>query len=325
MKLTEAIKSVKPKALNKGDRVGIVAPSSQINIQSISNFVALLDSFGFEVVLGDTITTVRDRDYNAGTEKERADDLNKMLRDDSIRAVFAGAGGFGAQRTTEHVDFDAILDDPKPIVGFSDTTFLLNAITEKTGVITFLGPTAEVVDVDRDKKSLALCLNMLMGTIETPYTYQNLDGCMSRRISKKELFGTGQLVGGNITMLQTSIGTEYQIDTKGKILLLEEVGESSYSIERSLDHMFSAGIFDDVAGVVFGEFTDIGREPVKNAKDSNPSVYEILVKKFATAEYPVIIGFNFSHGPYNLTLPIGAIAKIDSDDRTLRLLEDVVK
>ena len=126
-------------------------------------------------------------------------------------------------------------------------------------------------------------------------------------------------------MVQTSLGTNYEVDTAGKIILLEEVGESSYSIERSLDHLFSAGKFDECAGVVFGEFSNISREPVKDSHDSNPSVNEIIVKKFKNVDFPVLLGYNFSHGPYNLTLPIGAVASISSRDRTLQILDTVVR
>jgi muramoyltetrapeptide carboxypeptidase len=325
MKLTDSIKAVKPKALKKGQAIGICAPSSQINIQSVSNFVRILRELGYEVVLGDTITTIKDRDYTAGTAKERADDLNAMFKDKGIRAIFAGAGGFGAQKTSHFLDLNAFANDPKPMIGFSDTTFLLNTITVKTGIQTFLGPTAEVVDWEKDKKSLELCLAMISGELNDSFTYENLDGCMTRRISARGKTGVGQLVGGNITMIQTTLGTDFEIDTKGKIVLLEEVGESSYSIERSLDHLFSAGKFEECAGIAFGEFTDIGREPVKNAKDSNPSVYEILVKKFKHAAYPVLLGYNFSHGIYNLTLPIGGTAKIDSTNRTLEIIERLVR
>jgi muramoyltetrapeptide carboxypeptidase len=325
MKLSEQLDNIKPVRLRAGDSIGIVAPSSAINVRNVSAFVKMVEEFGFHVVLGDTITTIKDKDYNSADADFRSNDLNKMLRDKSIRAIFAGAGGFGAQRTSQKIDYDAFIRDPKPIIGFSDTTFILNSLTLKTGIGTFLGPTAEVASWDADKKCVELCLRMIMGELDMPFEYFNLDGSIIRRISKKGLRGVGRLIGGNLTMMQTSLGTDYEIDTSGKILLIEEVSESSYSIERILDHLFAAGKFDDVAGVVFGEFTSIGREPLKDVQDSNPSVNEILVKKFANADFPILAGYNFSHGAWNLTFPLGSIAKMDSTNRTLSLIEQVVR
>ena len=109
----------------------------------------------------------------------------------------------------------------------------------------------------------------------------------------------GKIVGGNLTMVQTSLSTDYEIDTDGKILVLEEVGESSYSIERALDHLKSAGKLNNLAGLVFGEFTKIKREGIEDSHDGNPSINEILVKKFKNAPYPVLIGYTFSHGHYS--------------------------
>lgn len=324
MKFTDT-NIIKPKALKKGDAIGITAPSSQIKIKSISNFATYLTKLGYKVVLGDTITTVHDKDYNSGTAKQRADDLNQMIQDNSIKAIFAGAGGFGAQRTSYYVDFESLKKNPKPIIGFSDTTFLLNAITKATGIVSFLGPTAEIVDFEKDKLSIELCLRILSDEIEYPSPYTNLDGSIIRKISNSNKSNIGQLIGGNLTMIQTTLGTDFEVDTDGKILLIEEVSESSYSIERALDHLISAGKFDNLAGLVFGEFVNIATEPVQGQQDGNPSIHEILVKKFGNKEYPVLTGYNFSHGGFNLTLPIGSIAKIDGRNRQLSLVDKPVK
>lgn len=325
MKFSEASNIKLSKALKKGDTIGITAPSSQIRTNNVSAFINHMEDLGFEVVLGETIERITDKDYNSADTESRADDLNRMLRDKSIRAVFAGAGGFGAQRTAAYVDYKAIIADPKPVIGFSDTTFLLNAITQKTGVVTFLGPTGEIANLDIDKKCISMLLGIIMGKAEYPYTYANMDGAIVRRISERGLTGIGRVVGGNLTMVQTSIGTDWEIDTDDKILVLEEVGESSYSIERSLDHLFAAGKFDNVKGVVFGEFTSIGREPIQDVHDSNPGVYEILAKKFGNADFPVLAGYHFSHGDWNMTFPIGSVAKVDSSVRSIAYLDAAVR
>lgn len=319
-KYSDIINYTEPQPIKKGDLIGITAPSSQIDPRSVSAFVRLIESMGYEVILGETITSMKDRDYNSGTISERYEDLNAMLKNREIRAIFAGAGGFGAQVTAQAVDYDAIKADPKPIIGFSDTTFLLNAITGQTGVRTFLGPTAEVVNVEADKPSLELCMKFISGQIDGGFVYSNFDGSLIRRISQTTKYAQGPIIGGNLTMVQTTLGTPYQVDTKGKILVLEETGESSYSIERSIEHMFSAGMFDGCAAVVFGEFSNIQKEPVESARDSSPSIYEILVKKFKAAEYPVLIGYNFSHGTFNLTIPLGRMGKVNNKSREFILL-----
>jgi len=290
----------------------------------ISTFARKVEKMGFDIVLGETVTYMTDSDHTAGTPETRAHDFNRMINDPNIKAIWAGAGGFGAQSIVEHIDFEALKRNPKIIIGFSDTTFLLNTINKKTGLVTFLGPTAEMGS-EKDLQSLDRCLRMLMGINEYPHMIENIDGSFIRSISYIDKQVVGKIVGGNLTMIQTSIGTDWEVETDGKILLLEEVGESSYSIERTLQHMKSAGKFDRPAAVVFGEFTSISKEPLRSAQDSNPSINEILIKVFKKADYPVLGGYNFSHGDYNLTFPVGGIGKVDGNTNTLEVLEQPVK
>jgi muramoyltetrapeptide carboxypeptidase len=325
MKLTEAINTVKSAPIKIGDTIGITAPSSQIDIGAVSSFAKLLTDIGFKIQLGETITYVEDKDYNSADAQTRAKDFNRMVNDKNVDAIWVGAGGFGAQMTAEYLDYEAISNNPKPIIGFSDTTFLLNAIQEQTGLVTFLGPTAEYTDKDRDGKSNEYALQILSDNIEYPHEVNNFKSTIIRRISNNMKSSVGKIVGGNLTMVQTSLSTDYEIDTDGKILVLEEVGESSYSIERALDHLKSAGKLNNLAGLIFGEFNKIKREGIEDSHDGNPSINEILVKKFKNAPYPVLIGYTFSHGHYNLTLPIGGLAKIDGDSRTLTILESPLK
>jgi muramoyltetrapeptide carboxypeptidase len=249
MRLTESIGTIRPRPLQKGDTIGITAPSSQLSIKHVGNFAKAIEKRGFKVLLGETVTYMLDKDYNAGSPKERARDFNRMVEDPSVKAIWAGAGGFGAQTLAPHLDFAAIERNPKIIIGFSDTTFLLNAINHKTGLTTFLGPTGEV-DAEADLKSLDNALAILTGEIEYPNLITNFDEALIRRVSSSDKQGVGKIIGGNITMIQTTLGTEWQHDTTGKIICLEEVGESSYSVERSLEHMRAGGMFDAPAAVV---------------------------------------------------------------------------
>jgi muramoyltetrapeptide carboxypeptidase len=159
-----------------------------------------------------------------------------------------------------------------------------------------------------------------MGDVDKPHLIKNMDKSIIRKVSRNLDTGIGKIVGGNITMIQTTLGTENELDTEGKILLLEEVGESSYSIERTLEHLAAAGKFENPAAIVFGEFSNIKREPVEDSHDANPSVNEILAKLFNDTKYPVLMGYNFSHGNHNLTLPIGATGKVDSRKRTFEII-----
>ena len=322
MKLTDSIKAVKPPTLKKGDTIGITAPSSQVVTKGVSAFIRFIEERGYKVKLGDLITHIKDTDYNAGSIKDRADDLNKMIRDPEVKAIFAGAGGFGAQMTSHFVDYKALMKNPKIIVGFSDTTYLLNSIYEKTGIISFLGPTAEHYNTDNDKICAEYTFDIIEGKAKNPYEVKNFDGSIIRRIGEADSNAIGRICGGNLTMMQMTIGTEFAVNTNGKIILIEEVGESSYAIERILDHLFTAGYFENPAAVVIGEFSNIKREPIESAEEGNPSVNEILVKKFGKTEFPVLIGYNFSHDTYNLTLPIGGLGKVDGRKRTFSIIDN---
>lgn len=324
MKFTEAIKSITPKALKKGDTIGITLPSSACNIKLVSNFAKTMEEAGFKILLGETVTYIEDQDYNSAGEKIRATDFNRMVTDNNVSAIWAGAGGFGAQKVAEFLDYDAIKKARKPIIGFSDTTYLLNAISQKTGLVTFLGPTAEFNSSTEDALSVDYALNVIMGNLKYPHEVKNFDGTIIRKINDITGTVTGRLVGGNLTMLQVSLGTDFEIDTEDKILLIEEVGESSYTIERMLDHLEAAGKFENPAAVVFGEFSGVRREQVEAPHSSNPSVFEILVKKFADKKYPVLVGYNFSHGKYNLLFGIGSLGKISNTQRTLQILDSPV-
>ena len=324
MKLSEAIAPIKPKALKNGGVIGITAPSSQISVKNIYNFKKAVENAGFKVVLGETIVNMYDRDFNSASDEMRAKDFNNMVRNTDIDIVWSGGGGFGAQTTTRYIDFDAIVENPKPIIGFSDNTFFLNAITQKTNVITFLGPTAEISDPQFDKKNINYALDMLTGNLEYPFLVDNFSGIV-RRVSSDLDRVVGRFIGGNLTMLQTSIGTEWEIETDGKILLLEETGESSYSVERTLDHLESAGKFENPAAIILGEFESVQKEPITTSRDANPSINEIISKMFRNRKYPVIMDYNFSHGKYNLTFPLGAMGIVDNKKRVVEVIENPVK
>jgi muramoyltetrapeptide carboxypeptidase len=325
MKLTDNLNTILPNVFKGKKAIGITAPSSGVDIKNLSSFVKKVEEAGYKVILGKTITHVMNSDNNSASAEIRAKEFNDMVRNPEVGLVLAACGGFGSQITTQLLDYDLIAKERKPIMGFSDTTFILNAIYQKTGLVTFLGPTAEIVEYDKDKLGINYALDMLAGKFDYPKLVENFDNTIIRSISQSEKSNLAPIVGGNLTMVQMTLGTDQEIDTDGKIILLEEIGESPYTIERSLDHLFTAGKFENPAGIVFGEFTNIKTEKQEDIGDSNPSIYEVIIKKFSGADYPVLIGYNFSHDEYNLTFPIGGMARINGKKRVLEIMGNPVR
>ena len=324
MRLTDSLNVKKPRRLQPGGTIGLVAPSSQINPDKLGRFIKWITKKGYDVVLGDTVATMQDDDYTSADALTRANEFNAMVNDPSIDVIWAACGGFGAQEVAPLIDYDAVSNDPKPIIGLSDTTFLLNAITGRTGVITFLGSTAEMGPDESDELSMEYALATLTGELDKG-TVLPLDDTLVRRVGNTERVVIGRLCGGNLTMMATMIGTDFHPDTTDKILMLEDVGENSYGIERTIVHLESAGLLRGASGVILGEFTATGTTTEDGTLEAIPSVNEVLKKKFSNIGKPVLYGYTFSHGKYNITLPIGGLARLDSANLKLQIIESPVE
>ena len=312
--------AVRPKALAVGDTVGLVLPATGAQTRDEIAFAKdQLEAVGFKVVLGQH---VYDRyGYFAGRDRDRAADINAFFADDAIAGVVCYTGGWGSPRVLPYLDYDLIARKPKVLLGYSDITALLNAVHQRSGIVTFHGPvggsTFEPYTLDNFKRVVMTAAPA--GTLAQPSKRPNeLIDRMNRIVKLAPGKGSGRLAGGNLTLVASLMGTPYQVDSDGAILFLEDTHEEPYRIDRMLTQLAHGGMFDKVAGVIWGRCTDC------TATGTTFSIEEILRDRFGSLRVPAISGLSFGHIEQKLTLPIGVMATLDGDAGTLSLDEAAV-
>ncbi len=329
--------TVKPQALSRGDAVAVVAPSGAVRRESLERGIGLLESLGLRVKLGRSV--LNRWGYLAGQDADRARDLMEAWADPDVKAVIAARGGYGAMRILPYLDFDCIRQNPKILLGYSDITALHLAFWKEAGLVTFHGPVAEIWSDSMDPYNLELLRNMLFGNwtqgdLSMPVCRKkdssspgsasafqgpcgtgscNLD---SSTLSTRKLAvlekgeASGCLIGGNLSLVASTIGTAWEIDTSGKILFLEEVGERPYRVDRMLCQLKLAGKLDDAAGFCLGDLTDCEVDP-DQARPSFTAA-EVLEQYFTGTGKPCIANIPAGHGKYNAVLPLGVEVRIEA-------------
>src|SRR6185436_6437449 len=292
---------LKPRRLSPGDTIGLILPASQaFEASTVDLAVDQLKALGFEVKVGAHARAKHG--YLAGTDPERAADLMAMFTDPEVDGVFCFKGGWGTPRLLPRLDFDAIRANPKPFLGYSDVTALLNAIHQQTGLVTFHGPMAgsNLRPFNRDCLRRVLMSTDPIGTLSNPPKEDDELVARSYRIVTLTP-GTcrGRLVGGNLTLVCALMGTPWEVDTEGAILLLEDVEEELYRVDRMLTQLAQGGKLAKAAGIVFGYCTDC---PVEGPSFS---LEELLHQHVGSVGVPAMAGLAFGHREKALTLPIG--------------------
>jgi muramoyltetrapeptide carboxypeptidase len=289
-----------PTALTAGARVALVAPSGPLrDATDLERAIANVRSFGWEPVVGEHIL---ERDgYLAGSDQHRIADLNRLARDDSIDAIWCLRGGYGAMRLLDAIDYDAFAQRPRALIGYSDITALHAAIGQRANLVTFHGPTARAELSEFTRKSFAEAVSAGDGTTRT-----------HRGAGMTTLVGgqaSGRVVGGNLALVAALVGTPYAWNLDGAILVLEDVSEQVYRIDRMLTQLCLSGALDRLAGIAFGNFTDIP-DDASNAERG----LEHVLRQFAeNVGVPAVMNFPIGHVPDHLTVPLGAIADLDAD------------
>lgn len=309
------MKVVKPPRLKKGDTIGMIAPASPPSDEGVfEKGQQVLEGLGYRVVFG---ANCRKRwGFLAGSDEERLADLEEMFANPEVNAVFCLRGGWGTARLVKALDFDIIRNNPKIFLGFSDITMLHLAINKLTGLVTFHGPmvTSHLIKDDLPE----FTIESLWRTITEPVPF----GSIASRIAEKpRTIVPGEveapLIGGNLSIIVTTLGTPYEIDTKGKILFIEDVDEKPYRVDRMLTHLLNAGKLQEVAGVICGGFT-LDEPEKKESGEWTQSFEDVLEERLSPLGVPIAIGFPFGHIKLNATLPLGIparlVAKEDSAD-----------
>ncbi|MEW6061742.1 MAG: LD-carboxypeptidase [Bacteroidota bacterium] len=310
---------VKPSALKKGDLIGIIAPASPPSVpEKITKGAEYLERLGYRVKLGKNVSKVYG--YLAGTDQERADDIHEMFADKQVKAVIAVRGGYGTPRLLPLLNFSLIKKNPKILVGYSDLTALQLAIFKKTGLITFAGPMAGV-EMWKEIDPFTEEHFWRMLTSKKKYgVVQNPDG--KEFTSLNTGTASGRLLGGNLSLISSIIGSPYIPSFKNSLLFIEEVEEECYRFDRMMNHLHIANILKETNGVIVGELTD-----VKASDTSKPflTVEEILNDYLKPLKKPVVTGLVHGHIPKKLTMPIGIKGTLNANKRTLSFDEAAVE
>jgi muramoyltetrapeptide carboxypeptidase len=290
-----------PPPLCDGARVGLVAPAGPLrDATDLDRSIANARNLGWVPVVGDHVL---ERDgYLAGSDANRLADLNRFARDDSIDAVWCIRGGYGVMRILEHIDYEAWRRRPKTLIGYSDITALHAAIGQGAGIVTFHGPTARAELTDNTRSSL-------YHTVASPREEKLVGGMRSLNTGRAE----GRLVGGNLALVAALVGTPYAWDLDGAILVLEDVSESVYRIDRMLTQLWLSGGLKRVAGLVFGKFTDIPDD----ASNAERPLDRLLEEVAQQCGVPTLANLPLGHVDEQFTLPLGAMATLDGTACTL--------
>jgi muramoyltetrapeptide carboxypeptidase len=316
---------IKPPKLNRGDTVGLITPASPLfeAHQVVIEAKEKMENLGYQVKLGKHI--YEKWGYLAGSDEDRLDDFHTMIKDPEIKAIIAIRGGYGSGRLLKMLDYDLIKKNPKIIHGYSDITSLLIAIHQQTGLITFHGPVAISTFTDYTKKYFykALSETEPIGEIEDAPYEENLQ--TSNRVwTIRKGIGRGRLTGGNLTLIASLMGTPYEIDTKNKILFVEEVGEESQVLDRYLTQLNNAGKLEQCQGIVFDRMKSVHPDDFKASYYSTLSKEEIIADRLGKYNIPACIGLSLGHIANKPTLPLGVECRLDANIGRLTILEGAV-
>lgn len=310
-----------PKALCKGSKVAVIAPSSPAPEEQLERGLAALRDMGFEPLAGRSCTVrTPERGYLAGdSDSLKISDIHWAFSDDSIDGIVCLRGGSGAGRLIRFLDAGLIAANPKIFVGYSDITILHSYIMRNCGFVTFHGPMpASDALHDEDSPTRKAFLRAL--TDPAPLgAVTSLRGPAEER-GANELFQVpqnnsvrGKLVGGNLALLCTTLGTCAEVETKGNIVLLEDTDEEPYSVDRLLNHLINAGKLIDAAGIVLGDFTNC--EPPEQYRCR--AVQDVIRDVLPRLGVPVVGGLRIGHGRINLTVPLGVQVRLDTEEKAL--------
>jgi muramoyltetrapeptide carboxypeptidase len=314
---------IKPKRLNPGDTIGIIAPASAPpDPRAIDHAASVVEKFGFNPKLAANVRARKG--FLAGDDRSRAADVMAMFADETVKAIICVRGGYGAARILDLLDYDVIRQHPKLLVGYSDITALHSALQLKARLITIHAPMLNggLASEHLPEFTRAAFLRTVMEAKPA--------GSICAGYDKKDIttlhcgVAEGRLIGGNLSVLCASIGTPYQPQFKGQILFLEDVGERPYRLDRMLTQLLSAGILQQAAGVAIGVNSDCEEKKDTDVDEYTQSSADVLAERLSSLNVPVVTGLPFGHVELNAALPVGGLAKLDGDNGDLIITESAV-
>jgi len=296
--------------INKGDKIGVIAPAFQPDQVKLDQGLQYLENMGYTAVKGKSLTAKYG--YLAGDDLLRANDIHQMFSDPDIAAVICARGGWGCLRLLDKLDFNLIKNNPKALIGYSDITTLQLALWNQIKLPSLSGPMAAV---EMSQPMDSFTQNHLWNQIyNTDHSYSLQFTANMIKIWNHGL-AEGTLLGGCLSMVAHLLGTAYSPDYSGCILFLEDVGEDAYRIDRYLAQLKLSGIFNKINGIILGNFID----PVINVQQDSFTIKEVLHQYFIDVNYPVIYNFPYGHGNFKFTMPIGSTAIINTSKNKLEV------
>ncbi len=335
---------LKPAPLKPGDLVAVVAPAGPVDETALASGLKVLENLGFRVRLGESLTARRG--YLAGPDEARVADLNAALSDPDVRGIVSARGGYGSGRILNLVDYAAFKNDPKVFVGYSDVTALHLAFARETGVVTFHGPMVESLGERLTRFTLECFQRAVTSADPLDVLPLPADYPLPRVLGAGR--ATGVLAGGNLSLVTSLAGTDYEIEARGRILVVEDVDEKPYRVDRMLCQLALGGKLGQAVGVAVGEMVNCeyvpevdpvpaapsappapAATPASGALSASPAsaapgtapasalparsltLSEVLADHLSTIGRPVVSGFPCGHGRDKWTLPLGVVATLD--------------
>ncbi len=308
---------VKPSALKKGDVIGLITPASPVaDASKIDRAVRYLEQLGYRTALGTNVGHTRG--YLAGTDEERAADLHAMFADPAIKAILCLRGGYGTPRLLSLLNYRLIARNPKIFAGYSDITVLQLAFWKKCRLVTFHGP-MPAVDMANGVNPFTEEIFWRILTSRKKLGIVPLDGAEPTMFHPGK--AVGRLLGGNLSLLVSILGTPYQPDFRGSLLFIEEIEEEPYRVDRMMVQVGNATIGRTCGGVILGQFTDC---VPKDASKPTLSIDEIIAENALAWGRPFLGNLPFGHIPKMVTLPVGVRARVNAGAKIVEFLESAV-
>ena len=309
--------------LEVGDTIAFCAPASYLDQDRMFLAKQRIEKRGYKVIIPDSL--FRRYGYLAGSDKQRASELMKFFMDSKIKAIFPGTGGYGSTRILEYLDYKIIRENPKIFIGFSDITAIHIAINQLSGLVTFHTPnpmyglgSPDGIDTVAGNYFWKLLETRQINKIPFDFSTDSINTqVITHGIAK------GQLVGGNLSLICSMMGSKFEINTTNKILFIEDVGEAPYRIDRYLQELKLGGKLDSLRGAVIGRLTR--RQHEISDKPGDFTMGQVLDQYFINLNIPVIKDFSAGHVKRNISLPLGAMVEINTKAREIKILQKLDK
>ncbi|MCF6365503.1 MAG: LD-carboxypeptidase [Bacteroidales bacterium] len=304
------------KQLKRKDKIGLITPAGFITKQKLKNAVQNIENLGFEAFWYGSVSDKKG--YLAGTDKARIEELHKMYKNNSVKAILCVRGGYGATRILDLIDYELIKQNPKPLIGYSDITALHSAIYKKTGQIGFHGTVGASIFTEFTLKNF----KEVFCEKKEVVNYTSSETSNYKHYTIHEGKASGKLAGGNLSLINSLLCTPYDVNWDNKIVFIEEINEPPYKIDRLLTQLIQAGKFKKVKGIIFGIFNRCEGKDFNVKNEDTFSLKEILSEKIKPLKIPAAYGFPFGHIKNQIILPIGANADFDTNKMQLKIKKD---